>query len=365
MAETSEGSGPPSGVTVQPNAGAEALPRPKRTANITSADMRELAWDADNLQGSLEGLKRYVLANAERSENWYWKRKANKARFAIVLQWTAIWATAMAGVVPVASTLGMFAGWSTHLHFKLFTSFNSGLFASLLIGGSAALLSVDRFAGLSSGWTRYVLTATTIRAASEEFRMDWAALTAQSATPPTVEQSAAMIQRAKVFSLVVEALVIKETQDWATEFRQNLMMLERDLKVQIDQSKVDREKADQDAKTKTEQEKAKAEREKADKEQAAQPGAIDASVSNASATDDFQFEAKLENKSSIVATEPVKGAESWTKLDVPPGQYKLTITGIVKKRQLASSTLLVVKPGATTDVKLALPTMPSAESNPQ
>jgi len=352
MAENNEANRPASGPDAALSAGPDAPPA-KRAPNIASMDMRELIWDADDLAGSLEGLRKYVLANAERSENWYWKRKTNKARFATLLQWTAIWATALAGVVPLAVRLGMFPGWSA----RFMTSFDSGLFASLLIGGSAALLSVDRFAGLSSGWTRYVLTATAIRAASQDFRMDWAALIAQSATLPTAEQSAALIQRAKAFSLAIEALVTKETQDWATEFRQNLMMLERDLKVQIDQAKADRERAAQDA-------KAKAEQEKAEQEKAAQPGSIDASVLNASATDDFQFEAKLEDKSSVVATGLVKGAESWTELAVPAGQYKLTISGVVKKRQLASSALLVVKPGATTKVQLSLPAPPPADPKP-
>jgi len=343
-----------SGAAVAPlDANTEAPPPPKRAPNIASQDMSELAWDARDPSASLEELRKYVLANAERSESWYWKRKTNKARFATLLQWLAIWSTALAGVVPLAYELGIFRGWAA----PFMKSFNAGLFASLLIGGGAALLSVDRFAGLSSGWTRYVLTATAIRAAAQDFRMDWAALLAQSAAPPTTEQSAALIQRAKMFSSTIEGLVSKETQDWATEFRQNLMMLERDLKVQIDQAKLDREKAAQDA-------KARAEQEKSEREKAAQPGAIEASVVNASSTDDFQFEAKLENKSAVIATQLVKGAEIWTELEIPAGQYRLTVSGLVKKRPLANSTVVTIKPGATTKLQLSLPAAPPGTATP-
>jgi len=335
----------------------------KNGPNIASADVDELGWNPNDLQQSLERLKKYVLAVALRSENWYWKRKSAKARAATIIQWTAIVATGFAGLVPIAAKLGLFSNWFAWLR-AMVTGFDSGLFASLLIGGGAALLNVDRFAGLSSGWTRYVLTATAIRAASAEFRVDWAALTAQAATPPTPDHTAAMIQRAKAFSLAIEALITKETQDWATEFRQNLMTLERDLKVQVDQAQANRDKAEQEKakaeREKAEQEKTKAEQEKLEQQKAAQPGSIQLRVPNARTTDDFQFNAKLENKASVIVDEPMKGSESWTRIDVIAGQYKLTISGTVKLQPVASSKVLIVKPGEMTELELSFPASPPA-----
>ena len=227
-------------------------------------------------------------------------------------------------------------------------TFDSGLSASFLIGGGAALLTVDRVAGISSGWSRYVLTATAIRTASEEFRVDWAALSAQATTPPTAEQTAAMFQRAKVFSMTVEGLISKETQDWATEFRQNMNVLERDLKVQVEQTKIDRDKAEQEA-------KAKAEQEQAARDRNARPGSLEASVPNANTTDDFQFQARLENTSGMVIDEAVSGSESWSQLALPGGPYKLTVSGLVKKQTVSSTMVLDIKPGETTKSQLSLP----------
>lgn len=320
--------------------------------NITSGDV-ELAWNRDDLSASLEGVHRYVLATAKRSELWYWQNKQNKARLARAVQWIAVFATGLAGLVPIAAKLTLFAGFSRWLRSQGVAPVDSGLLASLLIGGGAALLTMDRIAGLSSGWTRYVLTATAIRAASAEFRIDWAALNAQSTQPPTAEQTAAMIQRAKVFSMAIEALIAKETQDWATEFRQNMTMLERDLKVQVEQAKVDRDKAEQEAKAKAEQEKVVRERD-------AQPGSLEARVPNAGATDNFEFQAKLENSSGPLVDEPIAGSETLTKLALPAGTYTLTVSGIVKKQKVSSTTIVVVKPGETTKTQLSLPSTPAA-----
>lgn len=332
----------------KPEAGGAILP----VRNIASGDCGELTWKGGDLATSLEDLRKYVLATAQRSESWYWKRKTTKQRFATTIQWIAILATGVAGLVPIAAKLSLFAGVSSWLRARQIAPVDSGLLASLMIGGGAALLGVDRVTGMSSGWTRYVLTATAIRSVSEEFRMDWAALSAQAATPPTAEQGAAMIQRAKVFSLAIEGLITKETQDWATEFRQNMNSLERDLKVQVDQAKTDRDKAEQEAKATTAQEKA-------EREKAAQPGSLEVTVPNASSTDDFQFQAKLETETKTMVDEPVTGSESWTRIAVPAGQYKLTITGLVKKQKVSSTAALYVKPGETTKSQLSLPAAPA------
>jgi SMODS and SLOG-associating 2TM effector domain 2 len=315
------------------------------TRNIASRDAGDLAWRHNDIDRSLNDLFVYVVTAAERSENWYWQRKTWKARLAGLTQWLAVVLTGFAAILPIAHKVGVLS--------FLEAEIDSGLLASLLIGSAAALLGIDRVVGFSSGWTRYVLTATAIRSACEEFRMDWTALAAQQGSPPEPEHVGAMIQRAKVFRLAVEALVTKETQDWAVEFRQTMSTLERDLKVQVDQAKADRDKAEQDA-------KAQAAHEKAEREKAAQPGGIEAKVPNAGGADDFQFQVKLETKDKVVVEEPVSGSDSWTRIGVPAGQYKLTLSAAIKKRRVSSTTVVFVKPGETTRSELSLPDVSGA-----
>jgi len=56
----------------------------------------------------------------------------------------------------------------------------------------------------------------------------------------------------------------------------------------------------------------------------------------------------------------MKGSESWTRIDVIAGQYKLTISGTVKLQPVASSKVLIVKPGEMTELELSFPASPPA-----
>jgi hypothetical protein len=98
-----------------------------------------------------------------------------------------------AGLVPIIIQLVKNAGanWAK--------GFDSGPLASLFVGIAAALLGLDKAFGYSSGWTRYVLTGTSMTKLLQEFRMDWLALSAAAAGAPNEERQAAMIQRAKEF----------------------------------------------------------------------------------------------------------------------------------------------------------------------
>jgi hypothetical protein len=71
--------------------------------------------------------------------------------------------------------------------FKDQTMFESPLWSSLFLGVAAALIGLDKTFGYSSGWARYVLTATNIRKSLEDFRLDWAELMAKAGNPPIAE----------------------------------------------------------------------------------------------------------------------------------------------------------------------------------
>ena len=180
--------------------------------------------------------------------------------------------------------------------------------------------------------------------------MDWTALRSQLASPPEATQISAMISRAKTFRMAVEGLVMKETHDWASEFQKNIAELEKDLKGQVDAARIAREKAEQDLKDRTD---------KADAERAAaqQPGSLEATVVNAAETDDFKFEASLENGERAF-NEPIASSQTWARVGIPPGQYKLSIRAQVKKRPVASMVVIAVKPGETAKTQVTLPQLP-------
>jgi hypothetical protein len=80
------------------------------------------------------------------------------------LRFLAIALSTAAGILPIA--ISLLKGKDPALD-----HLESGLLASLLLGAAAGLVGLDHFFGYSSGWVRYVLTATA-QGALEEFRMD-------------------------------------------------------------------------------------------------------------------------------------------------------------------------------------------------
>jgi hypothetical protein len=351
------------------------ITKPQKVADIQAAPAEGLSWDGSDVRGSLDRVFKYVVHEASKSESWYWQNKKTKALWSRIIQWTAISLTGLGALLPIIIKLDFFPGFAIELR-ELGViaqhAIDSGLLTSLCIGVAGALVGFDRFSGLSSGWARYVLTGTTMRSAIEEFRMDWTALLAQldslpppgppavagaaatstaSAAPAALELVSAMLQRAKVFRMAIEALVMKETQDWATEFQSNMAQMERDLKVQIDQAKADRAKVEQELKAQTE--RASAERERAN-----QPGSVEATVSNAGDTDGFRFNAQLETNQVVVVDEAIANSQTWARLDLAAGQYKLTVRALIKNKPVAGMIVVSVKPGETTKAELMLPAPP-------
>src|SRR5262249_4424839 len=120
--------------------------------NIRPVEAGRLGWNPTDIQGSLQSVELYAETAAGKAIYWYWKNKVWKARGARAIQLGAMASTALAGLIPVLFSL-----------FQIAPAFNTGMAASILVGFAAALIGVDKAFGLSTGWARYVLTATTIR----------------------------------------------------------------------------------------------------------------------------------------------------------------------------------------------------------
>lgn len=291
---------------------------------------RTPVWNNEDPAGSLNSVLEYVEAEASTAIDWYFRNKAWKSRFSRFIQFFAVIFAAAAGLVPIVAQIrrGIWAPNST---------FDSGLWASLLVGTAAGMIGLDRAFGFSTGWARYVLAATAIRKALEEFRMDWTSLSAAAARPPTSEQVAAMIARAKEFISTVEGLVTQETKDWVTEFQSSMAQIEKEVKVQLDTLKSQVEKAAQDRRA------------------AAKTGSIELTVSNAEKTDGFQFLVVLENESGIVAHEEVANSKTWARIRTAPGHYKILVTAAAGAKPAGVSAIAEVAPGVATKLAVSLP----------
>jgi hypothetical protein len=308
---------------------------PRGGKNISPEAPGALEWTSQDPAGSLKRLLQYVESEADKAIAWYWRRKKSKAWLSRAIQFLAVVLTALAGIVPVASTLLKDANVAPI----------SPLWSSLLVGVAAALLGVDRAFGYSTGWARYMLAATAIRKSYEEFRMDWVALTAAAQWPtPTPEQVAAMVQKAKDFRLGVEAIVQQETRDWVTEFQSNISQLEKEVKAQVEQLK------------------AEAARTLEAQHAATQAGSMEVTVANADRTQGFTFTITVEGADgAIVKDEQAASSRKWSRANVKPGQYNVRVSATspasaaAPARTVADSTVVIVKPGEIAKGAIELP----------
>ena len=301
----------------------------KNIRNIRPEEPDRIAWDNADPAKSLQDIRNVVELEGQKAIDWYWKAKRWKRIPSQGIQFFALLLTAAAGLVPIVVQLVKNAG-------VVSAGFDSGPLASLFVGIAAALLGLDKAFGYSSGWTRYVLTASSMTRLLHEFRMDWVALSAAAAVPPAAEQQAVMIQRAKEFVATIQGMVAQETKDWATEFQSNMARMEKDLKAQLDSLKA---QVDKGAK---------------DKEAAAKPGAIELSVTNADKTDNFTFEVVLEGQSGK-SMDSVSNASVWTRINTAPGQYRVIVNARSKGSIASTSTIVDVKPGDTARPSVTLP----------
>lgn len=300
----------------------------KSTRNIRPEEPDRIRWDSSTPANSLQSIQELVELEGQKAIDWYWSAKRWKRIPSQSIQFLALLLTAAAGLIPIIVQLAKNGGAAR--------DFDSGPLASLCVGIAAALLGLDKAFGYSSGWTRYVLTATSMTKLLHEFRMDSVALAAAAAEPPTMEQRAAMIQRAKEFVSAIQGMVAQETKDWATEFQSNMAQMEKDLKTQLDTLRAQVEKGAKD------------------KEEATRPGAIELTVTNADKTDGFSFEVILEGQPGTF-TDSVSNSRVWTRINTLPGQYKVGISAGYKGSVFATSTVIDVKPGDTAKPSITLP----------
>src|SRR5262249_19437017 len=120
-------------------------------------------WGSKTPLTSLENIRGYAINEAAKSINWYWKGKPTKSAPSYIIRFLAWILAAVAGLLPIVGGL-----------LPKIQSLSKPLWPSLLLGIAAALFGLDKTFGYSSGWARYVLTATNIRKVAEDFRMDWA-----------------------------------------------------------------------------------------------------------------------------------------------------------------------------------------------
>ena len=301
------------------------MPDDKSQTRDIATKQQSIAWNPSDVPGSLNEIRTYVETEANKAADWYYRAKRSKAAWSRFLRAAAILLSTAAGILPIAVTL------------KFGKDESSGLWVSLLLGLAAGAVGLDHFFGFSSGWIRYVITASGIQNALEEFRMDWSMLSAHLSTPPTDEQLQALIEHAKGFRIAVAGMVLDETKAWAAEFQSNMAQLEKDVKASFEQEK---QKALQESKARN---------------TAVRPGAIELKVVNAETVDNGEFTVSLEGSSAPATSEKLEGSNCWSKTAVAPGQYRVVVSASRGGKRVQASKIIKVEAEAVVDAEVELP----------
>lgn len=300
----------------------------KSTNNIDAHNDDIPNWDPARPDASLTEIHIYVLDEAAKSTQWYWKSKGSKAFWSRIIRF-AVWAlAAVGGLLPIIGAL-------LEDHFPNLDLTN-GLWASLLLGIAAALLGLDKGFGFSSGWARYVLTATNIRKSLEEFRLDWTVLRAKAGSPLTAENVAPLIERAKQFRSEVEGLVLQETKDWVTEFQSTMAQMEKDVAAQLSTLKAQVDKTIKD------------------KDAASQPGAIQLNVQSNGKAKPGDLRVTLTDSSDQKIAQDTIAGFTWPKAGLTPGIYQLTVDAPANNQVIPQAVNVTVKPAEITTVAISL-----------
>lgn len=177
-------------------------------------------FNQNNLEESLNRLFNMARSRASDAIGWYAKNRKPKKFSASIIRFSAVILFSLAGLAPVLAGAGVTDIGGVKL-------INSGyVFAAV----AAALIGLDKFFGLSSGWIRYITTELSIEKSLGEFEMDW--VIANACLDQDQEEKncpGKRLQLLKGFMAKVDGLIEDETMQWASEFQGALAMLEKSI----------------------------------------------------------------------------------------------------------------------------------------
>jgi hypothetical protein len=202
--------------------------------NGTRKDTRFPEWDESNPTQSLVQAYQWAVQNAQETIDWYAKKRQPKRRGS---QWLRTFAIILAAIGALCPLLDAATQDNQTISLGVIEIALSqlGQWGYVSIALAAALISYDKFFGLSTGWMRYMITELSLQRTLREFQYDWNILSAQQAQYQTPQDNTpTLLQRLKDFTLQVETLVRQETDAWVTEFQTSISELDKILQAAVE-----------------------------------------------------------------------------------------------------------------------------------
>jgi hypothetical protein len=196
-------------------------------ANSMHLAPAELSREPSSLPSSPESLDAAAAAAVEKAvaaQSWYKVAIPVKRRGAIFTRLGAILLGSVATVIP--TVLGIVSAERDPAFLQRWVPIG-GVLAVV----AALLVLVDKFAGYSSGWMRYIGADQELRSKQEQFNMAWAKerllwpADRKAALAP--ERAGALLDLIGGFVAATNDVVKQETQAWMAEFKGALAELDR------------------------------------------------------------------------------------------------------------------------------------------
>lgn len=315
-------------------------PRRSPEADIRPDQWTPAAWIPEKAAESLEALRQYAEKNAATAIGWYYSKKPFKAWISRVLRFVTIACVAAGGMMPVLVSAGLIPAADTPA-----AQLRYSQLGYVLVASGAALFWLDKTFSASTAWMRYVITATALTTAVEQFRMDWAKEMARlGGKAPEGDNLERLIIRITEFSLAIRGLVEGETKAWMVEFQQNLMELEKRTESAIQTARAKMETLEQAA---------------ASERQAHCPGAIELTVENVLDTDagySVAINGKAVKENIRTRTCGLPG--------VQPGLPEISVAAHIGGNPAHDSKFVPVEPGKAAKARFTLAEAKSTAGNP-
>lgn len=241
-----------------------------------------------------------VIAASKMMCDWYWSSIRTK-------RLTSLWARGftflfllLGTALPILSALQ-----KTDLDKLAFTQW-----AVALLAAAGLMLVADRVFGWSSGWMRYITTATTMENLTQAFKLEWGKFLVSKNGALDINDAKALYDLGAALEQELRKLQGEETTKWVAEFNTGITLLEGLIKTQSEETE---KKLDIIRTTlTTQQQTAKAE------EKSKLPGGIEATITHKAEVKKVSI--SLDNK----LEEEFLGTV-WAKADISPGMHKVTI----------------------------------------
>ena len=257
-----------------------------------------------------------------RSRGWYWTSIATKRQWSRRVRGVSVILLIMGALLPIMA--GIDSNTETSL---LLTQLGvAALAAAGLVAAS------DKIFGWSSGWMRYVTTATAMENATRAFELDWADVLLKAPgglTTETVEKLFALGRRCEE---TVAQLQTEETDQWVAEFNSGMALLGELIKSQREVA----ERRVEEARTRL-----------TSGEADGTPGGIQVKIVHKAAPVPLRITLDSEAAEEFTGT-------VWVKQDVSPGLHRIR-TQTVNAPVVAVDALVTVPQGGTGHAEISLP----------